>query len=93
VSRPADLVVAAAAAGKFTSSPKSTSAANPARHQPPPPRAAFTIPEFCEAHRFSPARYYEIKKEGWGPDEMVVGRRRMVSFEAAERWRRAREAG
>jgi hypothetical protein len=86
VSRPADPVVAAAAAGKFTSSPKS-------RHEPVPPRAAFTIPEFCEAHRFSPARYYEIKKEGWGPDEMVVGRRRMISCEAAERWRRAREAG
>ena len=92
MSRPADPVVAASAAGKFTSSPKSTSASNPARDQPvPQPRAAFTIPEFCEAHRFSQAKYYEMKREGWGPAEMSVGRRRLISYEAASVWRRERE--
>jgi hypothetical protein len=96
VSRPADPAAVAAAAGKFTPGPNPTSVPNPAREHPmprgPPPRAVFTIPEFCEAHRFSQAKYYEMKREGWGPAEMIVGRRRMVSFEAAERWRRAREA-
>jgi hypothetical protein len=95
--RPTDPATVAAAAGKFTPTPKSTSVPKPAREQlmprgPPPPRAAFTIPEFCEAHRFSQAKYYEMKREGWGPAEMSVGRRRLISYEAAERWRRAREA-
>jgi hypothetical protein len=58
----------------------------------PPARAAFTVPEFCEAHRISQAKYYEMKKKGWGPVEMEVGRRRLVSFEAAAEWRRKREA-
>jgi hypothetical protein len=63
------------------------------RARPPPsPRAAFTVPEFYAAHRISVARYYEIKKEGWGPAEMIIGRRRIISFEAAARWRAEREA-
>jgi hypothetical protein len=39
------------------------------------------------------AKYYEMKKEGWGPVEMEVGRRRLISYEAAAEWRREREAG
>jgi hypothetical protein len=61
--------------------------------QPPPAFAtAFTISEFCRAHRMSETHYYELKKNGQGPDEMVAGRRRIISFEAAARWRKAREA-
>jgi hypothetical protein len=37
------------------------------------------------------AKYYEIKKQGWGPVEMEVGRRRSISYEAAAKWRRKRE--
>jgi hypothetical protein len=93
---PADPAVVAAAAGKFRPSPrKSTSVLRPKHELPmprgPPPRAAFTVPEFCEAHRISVAKYYEIKKEGWGPVEMEVGRRRLISYEAASVWRRERE--
>ena len=57
-----------------------------------PPTHAFTVEEFCDAHRISRARYYELKRQGLTPVEMVVGRRRLISYEAAERWRRAREA-
>jgi hypothetical protein len=95
--RPVDPAVVAAAAGKFTPSPrKSTSVPKPTHERPmprgpPPPRAAFTVPEFCEAHRISQAKYYEMKKEGWGPVEMEVGRRRLISYEAASVWRRERE--
>ena len=97
MSRPADPVVVASAAGKFTSGPHSSNVTKPTDERPmprgpPPPRAAFTIPEFCEAHRISQAKYYEIKREGWGPAEMVVGRRRVIAVESAERWRREREA-
>jgi hypothetical protein len=60
---------------------------------PPPAFAtAFTVEEFCRAHRISSATYYEMKKVGLGPEEMEVGRRRIISIEAAARWRKAREA-
>jgi hypothetical protein len=94
--RPADPAVVAAAAGKFTPSPrKSTIVRKPTHELPmprePPPRAAFTIGEFCDAHRISPAKYFVMKREGWGPVEMSVGRRRLISYEAASVWRRQRE--
>jgi hypothetical protein len=53
---------------------------------------AFTIKEFCEAHRISTAYYYIMKAQGFGPREMRVGSRRIISFEAAADWRRQREA-
>jgi hypothetical protein len=53
---------------------------------------AYTIHEFCRAHKISPAFYFEIKNAGLGPVEMKLGRRRMISVEAAAAWRRAREA-
>ena len=94
--RPADPVVVASAAGKFTPGPRRSNVTKPTHERPmpcgpPPPRAAFTVPEFCEAHRISQAKYYEMKKEGWGPVEMEVGRRRLISYEAASVWRRQRE--
>jgi hypothetical protein len=104
----ADPAVEAAAHGKATSDrreekdaprPKQKRPVDPATHElpiprgPPPPRVAFTVREFCEAHRISPAKYYEMKKEGWGPVEMSVGRRRLISYEAASLWRRKRELG
>jgi hypothetical protein len=95
VSRPADPVVVASAAGKFTPGARRSNATKPTHERPMPrglpPRAAFTVPEFCEAHRISQAKYYEMKKEGWGPIEMEVGRRRLISYEAASVWRRERE--
>jgi hypothetical protein len=55
-------------------------------------RTAYTINEFCQAHGISPAMYYKLKAQGLGPLEMKVGSRRLISFEAAAAWRRAREA-
>src|SRR6516225_1250997 len=95
--RPVDPAVAAAAAGKFKPSPRRTTGNPTPVHElpmprgPSPARAAFTVSEFCEAHRISQAKYYEMKKEGWGPVEMEVGRRRLISYEAASVWRRERE--
>jgi hypothetical protein len=59
---------------------------------PPIARGAYSIDEFAAAHRLSVAMYFKLRNQGLGPDEMIVGRRRLISFEAAERWRRAREA-
>jgi hypothetical protein len=53
---------------------------------------AFTIREFCKAHRISEAFYYRMKNEGWAPDEMHAGARTLISFESAAKWRREREA-
>jgi hypothetical protein len=55
------------------------------------PRAAFTIKEFCDAHRISPAMYFKLRDAGLGPREMRAGRRVTISLEAATDWRRARE--
>jgi hypothetical protein len=54
--------------------------------------AAYSIPEFCAAHRISQAYYFILKRRGEGPKEMIVGRRRLISHEDAAAWRRARAA-
>lgn len=55
-------------------------------------RAAYTISEFCDAHRISRAHYYNLKKLGQGPDEARASDRTvLITIEAAARWRRQRE--
>ena len=56
-----------------------------------PPLAAFSIKQFSQMHGFSPAMYWKLKSQGLGPVEMKVGRRVLITAEAAERWRRSRE--
>ena len=55
-------------------------------------QAAFTIAEFCKAHRISQSMYFKLRNLGLGPREMAVGSRRLISQEAAAKWRKAREA-
>jgi hypothetical protein len=50
-----------------------------------------TIPEFCKSERISRSEYYVMRREGWGPDEMHVGRLIRITPEAKQRWRRERE--
>jgi len=67
-------------------------AKTPGKWRAPPPAAlAMTIDEFCASHRLSPEMYFKLKRADRGPIEMRVGRRRMISAEAAARWRRQRE--
>jgi hypothetical protein len=54
--------------------------------------AAFSIAEFCRAHRISQSMYFKMRNLGLGPREMAVGSRRLISQEAAAEWRKAREA-
>jgi hypothetical protein len=56
------------------------------------PPIAFTIREFCNAHKISTAFYYDLRNSGRGPREMILGTRRVISAEAAADWRREREA-
>jgi hypothetical protein len=54
-------------------------------------QCAYTISEFCEAHRISRSQFYIMLKAGDGPMLMRVGRQSRISVEAAASWRRARE--
>lgn len=51
----------------------------------------FSINEFCLAHRIGRTHFYDLLKEGRAPRLMRVGRRVLVSAEAAADWRRAME--
>jgi hypothetical protein len=53
-------------------------------------RDAFSIPEFCARHGFSPPMFYKLRKQGLTPDE-ISGSKVLISREAAARWRRERE--
>jgi hypothetical protein len=53
-----------------------------------PARGAYTIREFAEAHGFSESMFFKLQI---APATMVVGTRRLISIEAAARWRRERE--
>jgi hypothetical protein len=55
-----------------------------------PPTYAFTIQEFCDAHRISRAQYYELKKLGLGPREARALDKIIITRESATEWRAAR---
>ncbi len=55
-------------------------------------KKTYTIPEFCDAYSISRSKFYEILKAGFGPRIMKVGRRTLISVEAAEKWRARIEA-
>jgi hypothetical protein len=55
------------------------------------PIAAYSLPEFAEAHRFSLDFLFRLMRDGDGPDVMRIGGRTLVSIEAAARWREQRE--
>jgi hypothetical protein len=53
--------------------------------------AAFSVFGFCIAHGLSRSTFYKALRSGEGPRLMKCGRRTLISIEAAQRWRRARE--
>jgi hypothetical protein len=53
---------------------------------------AYSVQEFCDAHRISRAMFYKMQGGGIGPRTMKVGTRTLISEEAAAEWRREREA-
>ena len=62
-------------------------------HQPnQTPRAAFTIAEFCDAHRISRSKLYQLFDAGNGPRVMRIGTKVLITADAAADWRREREA-
>jgi hypothetical protein len=53
--------------------------------------AANHVTGFCREHRISGAHFYNLLKRGEGPAVMKVGRRTLISAEAATEWRRRME--
>jgi hypothetical protein len=51
--------------------------------------AAYTIKEFCAAHRIHHDTYYRLQRAGCGPEIMKVGGKTLISVEAAKAWREA----
>jgi hypothetical protein len=58
----------------------------------PPGPIAFTVAEFCKAHRISRSFLYSEWKAGRGPRFMRAGVKRIITGEAAADWRRECEA-
>lgn len=52
-------------------------------------KPVLTIPQFCEDHGLSKAFFYKLTKQGLGPNVMKVGRRSLITAEAAAEWRAA----
>lgn len=56
-----------------------------------PQQSAFSIAQFCEAHHISRTHLHNMQKAGKGPRLMRLGRRVLISAEAAADWRRQLE--
>ena len=54
--------------------------------------AAYSIDEFCTAHRLSKSLLFSLWRDGRGPRRMVMGRVVRITAEAAAEWRREIEA-
>jgi hypothetical protein len=52
---------------------------------------AFSIDAFCQVHCISRALLYNLWADGTGPAFFRVGSKRLISREAAARWRAERE--
>lgn len=61
--------------------------------QPTPALAAYSVADFCAAHGITKVLLYSMLKAGTGPRIMKVGRRTLISIEAAADWRRQMENG
>ena len=53
---------------------------------------SFTIREWCEFRRISPAMFYKLDTQGLAPRTHYAGAKRLISGEADRDWLRAREA-
>ena len=57
-----------------------------------PATGVFNVNTFCESHKISRSFLYKLIAEGRGPRLMKLGRRTLISAEAAEAWRARMEA-
>lgn len=48
---------------------------------------AYGVQQFCDAHDICRATFYNLVKEGRAPAVMKIGKRTLISVEAAREWR------
>lgn len=48
---------------------------------------AYTVARFCEQHHISRSYLYELWRDGRGPRRTKLGRRTLITGEAAAAWR------
>ena len=51
------------------------------------PPVAYTVAEFCHAHRISRSGLYQLWKQGQGPKFRRIGTKILISAESAREWR------
>ena len=49
-------------------------------------KLAYTVPQFCDGFNVSRTHFYALLKENKGPRIMKVGRRTLISAQAAADW-------
>jgi hypothetical protein len=59
---------------------------NAEEQAPDVPHVAYTIPEFCAAHRLSLSMYYKLRTANAGPRESHAGNKNLITFENAAAW-------
>ena len=71
---------------------KTTTKRNAEPREAEAPIGAMSIGQFARSHGISIDTYFRMARDGDGPKVMKAGARTLISVEAAEAWRRAREA-
>lgn len=51
----------------------------------------YSVKDFCQSFGISIPMFYKLSREGKGPRLMKVGRRTLISSEAADQWRKNME--
>ena len=51
-------------------------------------KSMMTVPEFCRDNAISRSLFYKLRQRNIGPDVIKLGRRTLISAEAAQEWRR-----
>lgn len=96
--RPVDPIVAARAAGRVIPERLARSSRRKKRGRRQYPRGppddddkdAYSIQEFCRRHGISESFFFKLQARGEAPDTISVGSRRLITKEAARKWRRQR---
>jgi hypothetical protein len=51
---------------------------------------AYSIRQFCDRHNISESFFFRLRARGEGPAMIAVGKRRLITREAARAWRKRR---
>jgi len=57
----------------------------------PPMTKAYTINDFCTAYSISRSLFYKLKEQGKAPHTFTLGKRVLISTEAAQSWQKTME--